>query len=129
MDRPTPQMFQMLKAKQAADYIPLLQISEGKIAQLEEENKGWIFQHFKQPFSDNNVKSDKQKDSIEKIKMIRRKVLSNEQEETLNRNITKEELYQAIDLLKDKKLPGKDGPPIEFFKTFKDILLQPMLEV
>ena len=47
----------------------------------------------------------------------------------LEQPLTKEELGEAIDKLKNKKSLGKDGLPAEFFKTFKDMLIQPLLDV
>ena len=51
------------------------------------------------------------------------------QEKVLEQALSKEELEEAIDKLKNKKSPGKDGLPAEFFKSFKDILIQPLLDV
>ena len=39
------------------------------------------------------------------------------------------ELERAIDSLKNHKSPGLDGLPAEFYKTFKEILLHPLLMV
>ena len=47
----------------------------------------------------------------------------------LEQPLSKEELWASIDVLKNKKLSGKDGLPIEFFKAFKDILIQPLLDM
>ena len=43
--------------------------------------------------------------------------------------LSKEEIGEAIDKLKNKKSPGKDGLPAEFYKTFKELLIQPLLDV
>ena len=41
--------------------------------------------------------------------------------------LSKEEIGEAIDKLKNKKSPGKDGLPVEFYKAFKELLIQPLL--
>ena len=41
-DRPTKQMFQMLKVKQSSEFIPLLKDQKGMLVHFEEENKEWI---------------------------------------------------------------------------------------
>ena len=56
-------------------------------------------------------------------------MLSESQAKRLELSLSKEELGEAIDKLKNKKSPGKDGLPAEFYKTFKNILIQPLLEV
>ena len=47
----------------------------------------------------------------------------------LELTLSKDELGEAIDKLKNKKSPRKNGLFSEFFKTFKDILIKPLLDV
>ena len=63
------------------------------------------------------------------IKKVRQPTISNDQASLIEKPLSKEELAMAIDLLKNKKSPSKDGVPAEFSQTFKDILLQPLMEV
>ena len=63
---------------------------------------------------------------IDEIMLVRKQVIPREQARLLDSPLSKEELELAIDLWKNKKSPGKDGLPSKFFKTFKDILIQPL---
>lgn len=49
--------------------------------------------------------------------------------DSLEVNITTEELSGAISCMKGGKTPGPDGIPIEIFKLFQDTLIPPMLEM
>ena len=122
-------MFRMLKAKQVADYLPLLKDPNELEARSDEENKVWIHNHFMKLFREPDEIRKEQDPYIERIKQVKKQVISTYQAKTLERPLTKEELESAIDLLKNKKSLGKDGLPAEFFKTFKDVLFQPLLDV
>lgn len=47
----------------------------------------------------------------------------------LDKDITMEELLQAIKSINSAKAPGPDGLPIEFYKTFQEQLLTPLLDM
>ncbi len=47
----------------------------------------------------------------------------------MDRNITVEELSEAIQNMNSRKAPGPDGLPIEFYKTFKTKLADPLLNM
>ena len=47
----------------------------------------------------------------------------------MEQSLSKEEIGKAIDKLKNKNSQGKDGLPAEFFKSFENILIQPLLDV
>ena len=51
-------------------------------------------------------------------------MLSEAQEKVLEQSLSKEELEEAIHKLKIKKIPSKAG-----LQTFKDILIQPLLDL
>ena len=95
---------------------------------MEEENKEWIWSYFQQLFQEPEEIQEEQEENIAKIKQAWRQVLSETQEKMLEQPLSKEELGEAIDKLKNKKSPSKDGLPTEFYKTFKDTLIQPLLD-
>lgn len=47
----------------------------------------------------------------------------------LEQPISCEELEEALKLFPNDKAPGSDGLPVEFFKSFREVLLPPLLEV
>ena len=47
----------------------------------------------------------------------------------MDKNLTKLEIEEAIDSIKAGKSPGLDGLPAEFFQTFKELLVTPLLSV
>ena len=63
------------------------------------------------------------------VEKCRRKLVSPHHSQWLDLEITADEISNAINQLKSKKSPGKDGPPAEFFSAFKDCLIHPLLEV
>ena len=101
-------MFQnVLKEKQVADYLPLLKDQNGIAASSDHENKVW--NHFCKLFQEPEEVRKEQEPYIERIKQVKNQVISADQAKTLKRSMTKEELESAIDLLKNKKSPRKDG--------------------
>ena len=87
--RLTKQMFQMLKAKQVANYLPLLKYQNGLEASSDDENKIWIHNHFKKLFQEPDEISKEQDPYIERIKQVRKKVIPTDQAKTLERPLTK----------------------------------------
>lgn len=55
--------------------------------------------------------------------------MSNSQAYWLDKGIAKDYSAKAIDILKPKKSPRKDRFSNKFFSTFKDMLLNPLIEV
>ena len=128
-DRPSKQMFQMLKVKQSSEFIPLLKYQQGNMVHSEEENKEWIRSYYQQLFQEPEEDREEQEENIGRIKQAHKQVLLETQRKMLENVLTKEEIGEAIDKLRNKKSLGKDGLPAEFYKTFKEILIQPLLEV
>ena len=122
-------MFQMLKVKQSSELIPLLRDQQGILVHSKDENKEWIRSYYQQLFQEPEENKEEQEENIGRIKQARKQVLLESQRKMLEIPLSKEEIGEAIDKLKNKKLPGKDGLPAEFFKTFKEILIQPLLDV
>lgn len=55
--------------------------------------------------------------------------ISNERKEDLELEINEEEIGQAIDSMQSGKRAGPDGLPIDLYKTFKEKLLTPLLDM
>lgn len=55
--------------------------------------------------------------------------LSEEQKTALNSPITKTEVFKAIKSLRSGKSPGPDGFCCEFYKQFRDIIVEPLLDM
>ncbi len=55
--------------------------------------------------------------------------LSEEESKTLDEEITKQEITDAIGSMHARKAAGLDGIPIDLYKTFQSKLLTPLLEV
>lgn len=55
--------------------------------------------------------------------------LDDNAQKELNLPISMSELSEAIDSMKGGKTPGPDGIPIDIYKTFKGMLLAPLLEM
>ena len=57
------------------------------------------------------------------------KLVATNQNKQLTKPIQKSELKQAIEQTENEKLPGIDGIPIEFYKTFYDLLETELLKL
>ena len=57
------------------------------------------------------------------------RTLNEDVKQGLDIDLTSEELLQAIQAINSGKAPGPDGLPIEFYKTFKEKLLSPLLNM
>uniref|UniRef100_A0A096LX15 Reverse transcriptase domain-containing protein n=1 Tax=Poecilia formosa TaxID=48698 RepID=A0A096LX15_POEFO len=73
--------------------------------------------------------SIKSEDINQFLKNLNIPKFSEEDKENLDLEITKEELGQAINDMKSGKRAGPDGLPIDLYKTFKDKLLTPLLDM
>lgn len=57
------------------------------------------------------------------------KVISEEDKEFLDNPITKEEILEAIGDMNNGRAPGPDGLPAQFYKVFKNKLVQPLINM
>ena len=57
------------------------------------------------------------------------KTLTPEQNEALSANLSKREILEVITSVANGKSLGSDGLPSEFYKTFKHLLVNELLEV
>ncbi|MCO5576231.1 hypothetical protein L7F22_030040 [Adiantum nelumboides] len=128
-DRPTPEMFRMLTAKHAADFIPFMKDKTGNEVSSDKENQRLIANHFWDLLTDNLVLKEDQDRASNKVKMCRPKTIPPIQSLWLEQELSAEEISRAIDILPIRKSPGKDGLPSEFFKTFKECLIGPLVAV
>ena len=55
--------------------------------------------------------------------------LSNDSQNTLNKDLSAEELFNSLKLMKNNKSPGPDGLSVEFYKAFWIHLKEPLLKV
>lgn len=76
--------------------------------------------------SECNQDSDAQETFLDQLQF---QLLSDDIKNELDRNITAEELSEAIQNMNSGKAPGPDGLPIEFYKTFKTKLVEPLLNM
>uniref|UniRef100_A0A3B5R0Z3 Reverse transcriptase domain-containing protein n=1 Tax=Xiphophorus maculatus TaxID=8083 RepID=A0A3B5R0Z3_XIPMA len=63
------------------------------------------------------------------LNQLKFKTLLEEEKTTLDSPLTIEDLSEAIDSMNSGKTPGPDGLPIEFYKTFKNKLILPLLNM
>lgn len=76
--------------------------------------------------SECNQNSDTQETFLDQLQF---QSLSDDIKNELDRNITVEELSEAIQNMNSGKAPGPDALPIEFYKTFKTKLAEPPLNM
>ena len=95
----------------------------------EEENLRFIATHFQNLLDDKGLEKEEHKKAINLVKKCRKKLVAPHHSKWLDLDITTDKLSNAIDQLKSKKSPGKDGLPTEFLITFKECLIHPLLDV
>ena len=123
-------MFAMLKVKHSADeYISLMKDEIGGQVSSEEENVGFVAAHFQNLLNEKGLDKEEQERAINLVEKCRSKSISPHHSQWLDLDITADELSNAINQLKSKKSPGKDGLPAEFFSTFKECIIHPLLEI
>ncbi|MCO5572277.1 hypothetical protein L7F22_026030 [Adiantum nelumboides] len=119
----------MLKAKHVADFIPFMKDKTGNEVSSDKENQRLIANHFRDLLTDNLVLKEDQDRASNKVKMCRPKTIPPIQSLWLEQELSAEEISRAIDILPIRKSPGKDGLSSEFFKTFKECLIGPLVAV
>lgn len=127
IDKPSKEMYKLLKKKQAKDLIPLLSKSDGTQAQDQMENMSMILEHFQNIFSSPSTPQPNRKECMQRISWISKKVLPPQSTSQLDSEFLPLETEAVIDALKNHKSPGIDGLPSEFFKNFRDIIIIPLM--
>ena len=91
-------------------------------------NSGDILEAFKEFYSklytDEGIDQDLVNEFLEHVPK-----LSNEDSARCEGQITKEEIFTALRDMENNRSPGPDGLTKEFYCTFKDILIEPLLKV
>ena len=125
-EEPTKYFYDLLKTNQAKATMKALLSHEGKIltkqSEMIEEAKSFYQKLYKE---ENEVSIDDQNFFLSTIK----DKLSEEQKVSLERDITLQELKNALMDTNKEKTPGYDGLPYEFYITFWNLIAQDFLEV
>lgn len=98
---------------------------EGQILEDQSEIAKIIRDYYKDLYSEEKI------DNTQKDKFVNNisKKLNEEDRESLEGMISKEEVEQELKAMKSNKSPGIDGLPKEFYKTFFDIIGEDLTEV
>ena len=128
-DRPVKEIFKTLKRKQDYEHLPMLEDHNGDTASSEEENQRIIQDHFSRLFSSPPAPTEDKKAALLEVERCRAPVVSELLASQLEEHISPKEVEEAIDSMKKGKSPGLDGLPSEFFQTFKDHIVKPLLKV
>ena len=105
--------------KQSSELVPLLKDEQGISVHSKEENKEWIRSYYQQLFQEPKENREEQEENIGRIKQARKQVLLETQRKKLENVLTKEEIGEAIDKLKNKKSPSRMGSPLNSLKPSK----------
>uniref|UniRef100_A0A670JC67 Reverse transcriptase domain-containing protein n=2 Tax=Podarcis muralis TaxID=64176 RepID=A0A670JC67_PODMU len=114
-----------LKKRQKLNTVTNLEI-EGKMVQKPEEIRKCFHRYFKElyaqgPQKESEIDQFLKTNGLPKITQDKRSIL--------NSTITSQEIEGAIQNMQLGKSPGPDGLTSKYYKTLKDYLIQPLLEV
>ena len=101
----------------------------GQQASIHESNKQILADYFQRIFQENNQNNEAKTFAMESIRAARNKIVPDQVASLLEQDISRNEIKHAISTLKDKKSLGEDGLPADFFQTFIDLLIDPILQV
>ena len=124
-EKPTKYFFLQEKQKQNKKHIKLLKNKQGKTLTTDSE----ILQDCKKYFQ--NLYTKQNTCEITQnllLKHITNKI-TNEQNNTLTKQIEITEIKEAIQSMENSKSPGIDGIPIEFYKEFIEIIKKDLLKI
>uniref|UniRef100_A0A670K7G8 Reverse transcriptase domain-containing protein n=1 Tax=Podarcis muralis TaxID=64176 RepID=A0A670K7G8_PODMU len=114
-----------LKRRQKLNTITKLEI-EGRSIQNPGEIRKCFQRYFKKLYTQGPQDETEMKRFLEKNGLTK---LSEENRTILNGKITRQEIEQAIQNMKQGKSPGPDGLTSKYYKILKDYLIQPLMEV
>lgn len=107
----------MLKQRRARNHISQLTLSNGEICSDTPTLIKEILEHFRRFFGTSNVRVDCIDSSV-----FEKKILSNEARKLLCREVTGQEIREALWSIKEDKCPGPDGFKSTFFKRAWNIV-------
>lgn len=111
------------------DFIPLLKDSEGTVASSLEESVLIAQRHFEAILNCPEGSSQAKTEARAELSCHRKKVIPELTAALLDQELTLQEIEKAIEGLQNRKSPGSDGLPAEFFKTFNYLVAKPLLHV
>lgn len=122
IDRPTKNMFDLLKKKKAKDFVPLLKDSKGRFAKDINDNLRLAHNHFSDIFTGLPKRGREIQEARAKIVLCRKKTVNAFQASMLDAPLSQGEIVETISNLKLGKSPGIDGLSNEFFVELKDFI-------
>lgn len=128
-DRPVKEIFKTLKRKQVQEAVPLLTKKDGSRAGSSKENLGIVQDHFARLFARPHAPSEEKLAALQEIERCRNLVVTEFLAKDLESTFEEVEVREAIKALKGGKSPGLDGLPVEFYQSFMEVLVQPLLDV
>uniref|UniRef100_A0A8C6XJK4 Reverse transcriptase domain-containing protein n=1 Tax=Naja naja TaxID=35670 RepID=A0A8C6XJK4_NAJNA len=101
-------------------------IDEGHVCYGSEEKKRIIQDYYGKLYYQDNIQEEKIKQYLQNAKLPQ---IPKDIEIMLEGNITMMELTETLKKQNTGKVPGPDGLPVEFYKTFQEVLNLQLLEV
>ena len=121
----TKEFYRKFRQSQRKTQIDQLKNEDGQVTNTPEGLMQTAHQFYKELYKKQNTNTEKKQHFIN---MIERHI-TQEQSIELNKYIPKEETKRAIMITKIGRAPGLDGIPIDFYKEFLDIILEPINRV
>ena len=108
------------KSKQIRNTIDCLKLKNGKDVHTSGEIMKVMNDFYKDLYASKNIPNDRMENVIGNVQL--ESTLSDSDRLKLESEVTKNEIQQALNHIKENKSPGSDGIPIEFYKHFWPLL-------
>ena len=122
-EKPTAYFFNLLKKRQEKNHLSEIYVTapDGTVS-VSKETDDVLKETTSFYKSLYKAESDLHKPSQETLLKHITKTLNSEEQQSLDRDLTKQEIRDALHSMCNDKTPGWDGLPYEFFKTFWSLL-------
>jgi len=114
------------KHRQSHNVIKQVKKSNGQLTSSDSDILLEITEYYSRLYKSENVN---EKEINEYVSNCNTKQLSENDKELCEQEITLDEICNAIDSVKENKSPGLDGITPEFYKAFKNDIVQPLYEM
>ena len=127
-NKPSKYLANLTKAKPNSQAIPVIKDTCGKRIHNNKDINNSFVEFYKNVY---NSQSDCHSNSLahDFLSAINLPQISDAQREMLNKPVTRQEVKEAISALNNNKAPGPDGLTPEFYKTFFDLLIGPLINM
>lgn len=122
-ETPTKFFFAQEQIKQSKKSLVKLKLDSGECTTSSKTILKSLATYYRTLYSKSTINKTAQAKLLSKID----RKLSPSQNQNLDKQLTKKEIKHSVDTMENEKSPGLDGLPVEFYKTFWDLISDDLL--